>query len=124
VCHSVIEGNAEGHHVVPRAYGGSQGPVVNLCDSCHTKVHKLAHLLEKGKTDTFGLDSEAFSRLNYLASVVVRAKSLMREDPNKRVKVTLTLTVKEANRLDIIKERYRLGSREDVLKYLLNKCAL
>lgn len=34
--------NFEEHHVVPRSYGGENGPTVSLCCDCHTTAHKTA----------------------------------------------------------------------------------
>ena len=30
------------HHVIPREYGGENGPTVTLCGDCHTKIHAEA----------------------------------------------------------------------------------
>lgn len=121
VCHSPFNGNIEIHHVVPRAYGGLNGPTVALCDSCHTRVHKLEKLICSNKTDTFGLDKEAYNRLYSLALVIVRAKRMMKDDPNKVIKVILVLNQKEVRTLDKLKSMLGLKNRSDVYSYAL-KC--
>jgi hypothetical protein len=30
------------HHIIPRAYGGTNGPTVTLCGGCHTLIHSIA----------------------------------------------------------------------------------
>lgn len=110
------------HHIIPRAYGGSDGPMVSICDTCHTRLHKIAtclyskqpyfHLLQ-------GLDQESIKRVLYLATCVVNAKQATENDPNKKVMVVLSLTGQEGQKIDQLKKTLRLTSREQVIKYAL-----
>ena len=42
---------SEDHHIVPRAFGGTDDPDnrVWLCASCHTRLHRIQGLFVKGK---------------------------------------------------------------------------
>ena len=40
----------ERHHVIPRAYGGTNGPQVSLCDSHHSALHQIALKMYTGKS--------------------------------------------------------------------------
>ena len=31
----------DNHHIIPVSYGGQEGPTVDLCQDCHTLVHRL-----------------------------------------------------------------------------------
>lgn len=120
--------NEEVHHVVPRAFGGTDGPLVSLCDSCHSKVHKLANMLLFGRTDFSlleGLDNDSRKRLYYLANVIVRAQKLAENDPNKRTLISFKISGEDAQKLDFLKRVLNVTSREQVynlaLESLFNK---
>lgn len=81
--HSVKEHH---HHVVPRAYGGVDGPQVSLCDSHHSALHEIALRLYS-KKPYFTLltpDPAKNKRLMYLASVAYNARLATENDPNKK----------------------------------------
>ena len=72
----------DSHHMVPRALGGGEGPMVCLCQPCHRKTHELG----KGADDVEGWPPShpvARKRLEILAEVVKKAASMTDKDPNK-----------------------------------------
>ena len=75
-------GTTEGlcrHHVVPRAYGGENGPTVHLCGAHHTLIHDLALKAPTTREVLLRTSSEGsdamYSRLASLVGIIVRAKA-------------------------------------------------
>lgn len=109
----------EQHHIVPRAYGGEDGPVVSLCDSCHTRLHKAAISIAAGKQPdqyTLGLTANAKTKVLYLASCAANAKLATLNDPNKKSVIVIPLTGKETQQIDALKRALRAPSRAAVIK--------
>lgn len=109
----------EVHHVVPRAYGGQNGPLVGLCDTCHSKVHKLSNGQDLSLLN--GLGQQGQTRLKYLAQVIINAKSITNSDPNKLLPVSFKITKEEAQKLEILKSVLGVKSRRDVYKIAVDK---
>lgn len=110
--------NKEEHHVVPRAYGGLDGPTVSLCDSHHTAIHKVALLIEAGKPYlefTKNLDQEQLKKLLYLATVIVNAKLKTLNDPNKYSMVLVKLDRDLSEKVDKLQKIYRV-SRDNLVR--------
>jgi hypothetical protein len=79
-------GNCEEHHVFPQNAGGTDGPLVRLCDTDHTKAHKLALSLHKKKIASeylIGASEEGKKKLMWLAAMIVKAEKATENDPNK-----------------------------------------
>ena len=109
----------EQHHIVPRAYGGSDGPIVSLCDTCHTRLHKAALCIEAHKPVHIfvnGLNQDQQQRLLYLSTCVVNAKLATKNDPNKKSVVVLQFNKQETEQIDRLKKALRLKSRMAVIK--------
>lgn len=109
----------EQHHIVPRAYGGSDGPIVSLCNTCHTRLHKAALCIEAHKPVyqlLNGLNQAQIEKLLYLSSCVVNAKLATKHDPNKRSMVVMHFTNKETEQLDALKKALGAKSRMAVIK--------
>jgi len=129
VCRSKFVGcggsaNREEHHIVPRAAGGSDGPTVSLCDGHHTCLHKIA-LSIKSKKPYFqlllGEPDEAKQKILWLATRVFNAFEAVKNDPNKRVVVILTLDRKKQHQLEVLKKVYpSLRSREALINLALD----
>ena len=109
----------EQHHIIPRAYGGSDGPVVSLCDTCHTRLHKAALCIEANKP-VFpfinGLNQDQQQKLLYLSTCVVNAKLATKNDPNKKSVIVFQLTCQETEQIDRLKKSLGLRSRIAVIK--------
>jgi len=113
------------HHMVPRAYGGVDGPTITLCDSDHNTLHKIAVALKANKsyyTHLQGADSEQRRKLVYLANIVYNAELETRNDPNKSASAMVTLTARHKFMVDKLKKVYPSHrSREAVLLIALEK---
>ena len=85
----------EEHHIVPRAFGGVDGPVALICDSHHAALHKIATRIKSRKSylDLVPTATPAMlKKLAWLATAVVRAEKEVGNDPNKQVLIGLKLS--------------------------------
>lgn len=76
----------EDHHIFPRNAGGTDGPIVSLCDSHHSCIHKLAQRFQSQKPYAELLAGESapnIKKLLWLASAIVKAEAFAANDPNK-----------------------------------------
>lgn len=80
----------EEHHMIPRAYGGQDGPVICLCAVCHSNTHKLADASGKEKPTLQLAQSIAkttnkisLTRLQQLAIIILQSKQITVNDKNK-----------------------------------------
>lgn len=93
------------HHVIPSAFGGSDGPQVSLCSPHHILLHNIAERLLKNRdyqSLLVGLETGCMLRVMFLAFRAAYAEFLTRKEPNKRVHVSVTLPaslVQEVNDL-------------------------
>ena len=117
-----------GHHVIPRAAGGSNGPVVDICNEDHDLTHRLAEKALGGKlTDTslkefireYSNGVEHASKLYWLVSRVVLAFTATKNDPNKKVLVSVSLSAKLAEKLDTLAVVTGRKSRHATLEFLI-----
>ncbi len=109
----------EEHHVIPVAYGGKDGPTVSLCDTHHSKLHRIAVALKGGKNyfrHLAGEDQERTKKILYLSNQVYNAELATRGDPNKAAAVMLGLGARHKDMIDCLKRVYpQAKSREAVL---------
>ena len=61
------------HHVVPQAYGGTNGPQVTLCASHHTVIHQVA-LTEPHRWTEQLDDPRTRGKLEQLVTIIYRAR--------------------------------------------------
>lgn len=113
------------HHVIPRAYGGTDGPTVALCSADHDLLHLIAQKIISGKApeaqallNRVPLSSQ--KRISYLASRVVIAYNALNDDPNKSKSITLRMSGAVSTQLDRLAGFYSC-SREKVLLRLLQQ---
>lgn len=114
------EGNKlHSHHVVPRAYGGIDGPTVTLCTSHHSGIHDAALACYPNRFDKMNqwLEklpylSQSHERFYYLVNVIMNARRLMSKDENKRTGASLSLPPQDAKKLDQIREYLSLGNKK------------
>lgn len=111
------------HHMVPRAYGGVDGPQVSLCDGHHNTLHQLAVAWKSKKPHfhlTQGLPKEWLAKIEYLAGVVCNAELQSRNDPNKSAAVMLHLNHRQKVMVDRLKKVYpAAGSRPAIMALAL-----
>lgn len=107
----------ERHHLIPRAYGGTDGPQVSLCDSHHTALHNIALRLysERSFTDLLTSIPDQDNRLIYLGQVVYKARLLTENDPNKRRVEVVPLTGDTFRKLVKLKTIHK-GSRSKLIE--------
>jgi hypothetical protein len=64
------------HHIVPQAKGGTEGPTVELCATCHLRVHSVAKAMVAGKpyreyaSNLSSLDANQSERVLGLARII------------------------------------------------------
>lgn len=111
------------HHVIPRAYGGSDGPTITLCSGDHSLMHDVALKLINGKshfTLTAGLKPEPLSRLLYLATRVQVAHDYASNDANKKFPIVVGLDRKTNEMLkELVKFKRVKGGRQAVIRELI-----
>lgn len=106
----------EEHHIVPQAYGGSEGPTVTLCDSHHTKIHKIAVALKNKKPySQLLLQESEVKKLMWLANTIYKAELATRDDPNKATTVSLRLSNRHTQMVDHLQRVTGKKSRGAVL---------
>ena len=89
----------EDHHVIPRAFGGNDGPQVRLCSDHHSLLHKMAIMLVPEKQADLahiqqfliGLTTTTAKRTMYLACTAALAERKFSADPNRGVPVSLSI---------------------------------
>ena len=106
------------HHVVPRAYGGADGPTVTICSSHHSGVHDAALACYPNKTSKMNkwlerlpLVRGAHERFFYLVSTIMRARAMMSKDVNKKGSVSTSLSAADNRKLDQICDHLSFGKR-------------
>lgn len=106
----------EDHHIIPRAYGGVDGPTVTICDTHHTKTHRIAECLINQKNYfqyIKGEGPDVVKKLLWLASEIHNACLKMRNDPNKATSTVVTLNARHTHMVDALKKvKPKLRSRE------------
>lgn len=121
---SVPPGNAnrEDHHVFPRNAGGTDGPLVSLCDSHHGTIHKIAERLKRKAAFTDLLESSQLvnKRLCWLAAFIVKAEASVQEgDPNKHYTNSVQLNQQETQMMKKLQSVYPKLKRGDVFRLAL-----
>lgn len=114
----------ERHHLIPRAYGGVDGPQVSLCDKHHMVAHKIAICLKAKKPFEHllvGESEERRKKLIWMASLIVKADRATAGDENKPSKVTVVLSKQDQAMLDHVKTAMGISNRPDVFLQLLRK---
>ncbi len=123
VCHRkfVFAGGTEQphyHHIIPRAFGGTDGPEVSLCDTCHSTAHRIAEQLIKDKPyHQFlqGRDAGRQKHLMWLATRIHQSYLAVQNDPNKATSVSFTLKAADQKLIDDLKPILNVKSREAVI---------
>lgn len=94
----------EFHHPVPRAFGGSNGPVISLCSGHHSNVHDVALRLaaDAPSRDIVGHETPSnIARIYHLARIIVRAMETFGTDPNRKVPIHFSLPFSKNEQLKI-----------------------
>jgi len=111
------------HHIIPQAYGGVNGPTVDLCDTHHSCLHKLAVAVRNRKPyeHIFGTDNPEFrKKLTWLAQQVNNAQALTLGDPNKKLEITIPVNKKMKAQLEELGKIYPHRGRAAIMKLALD----
>lgn len=113
----------ERHHIIPRAYGGIDGPQVSLCDSHHTACHNIALKLYSKKpfTELLTPKEDQNTKILYLATTICNARILTEDDPNKKQVIIFAPKKEVFNKLKSLKRLYGNASRETLIELAINK---
>lgn len=98
----------EKHHITPICYGGPvNGPLVDLCSSCHHDIHKEAEsVTSKSKKNLRYFNPDDFERAKkYIIAIIMAKQQFDRtSNPNNRRKLTIELTDSELTKLHKMKQ--------------------
>jgi hypothetical protein len=106
------------HHVIPRAYGGTDGPQVSICDSHHSALHEIALRLYS-KKPYFNLLTRvpsADKKLLYLASVAYNSRVLTENDPNKKPVLVESVRKETIEKLKQLRSVYPKTNRAKLIE--------
>lgn len=93
VCDVVVAVSQE-HHVVPQSRGGTDGPTVVLCPTCHTATHSAARAMIAGKSpDKYlgYLDHDQRSRAMLLVKSIVLVETTLEDTRNPHPMLAVSL---------------------------------
>lgn len=111
----------ERHHIIPRAFGGTDGPQVSLCSDHHTALHEIGLKLY-AKRPFYEFLSKVPAqdkKLVYLATVACNARIATENDPNKRQMVVLSLNKDHKRMLKALKKILPGRSQPAILEIAL-----
>jgi len=110
------------HHIVPRAYGGTDGPQVSLCSAHNTALHEIALKLytKKPYFDFLTRDPAQDQKLLWLASVAYNARLATENDPNKKPLLVESVRKETMLQLKQLKAVYPKTSRAKLLEAAVN----
>lgn len=111
--------------MVPRAYGGADGPQISLCDSHHNMMHKIAlALITKSNYFKYLSGSkEQDKRSLYLAATIQKSHALYSKDPNKRITVVSSFSSEEMKTIAALKKVLGLKSQSSVVRHAVQLLA-
>ena len=116
--------NKEEHHIFPRNAGGTDGPLVSLCDTDHGTLHNIAKRIQGKKTYKdllIGRDSKGQQKLVWLAVMVVKAEQSVEGDVNKRLQGSVSLSKAEIQMLKRLKSLYPKLGRSEIFSLALRR---
>lgn len=113
------------HHVVPREYGGSRGPTVTLCATCHNFIHAISTKVWVSKDTSYLNKIQSLgsnfnkTKLSYMISVIIKARQATEGDTvigAKAVSLALHLNPEQRRRFSLLKKTLQLSNRELLIK--------
>jgi 5-methylcytosine-specific restriction protein A len=111
------------HHIIPRAYGGVDGPQVSLCSSHHTALHEIALRLYSRKShhDLLTRSPEQNKKLLWLASMAYNARLLTENDPNKKPLLVESVRKETMQKIAKLKTIFPKSNRAMLLELAINE---
>ena len=121
VCNAVFDDSTNkrhDHHIIPRAYGGVDGPTVSICNVDHSVLHEMALKLYSSKPINQFLsgDKSKDNKLIWLAQTCLNARLATENDPNKSQLVVLNLKRESSNHLNKLKQLYPKLSKKRIIE--------
>lgn len=112
------------HHIIPKSYGGVDGPMARLCSGHHDLVHSIAKRLISEKSHyplTQDIsDPDLLQRLMFLASRIQLAHAALANDPEKKLIFTASLKKEVHDKLNALCKYHHLN-KNDMLRVLIEK---
>ena len=87
--------------------------MVSLCDTHHSKLHKVAYAIMGRRSFAsvlLGEDDERKKKICWLASLVVKAEALTKDDPNRHTRVMLSLNKERQAQIAFVRSKLKLNS--------------
>lgn len=116
--------NREDHHIFPRNAGGTDGPLVSLCDTDHTNLHLIAKRMHAKKPFAdilVGRDKEQAKKLVWLGSKAYEAEKLTADDTNKLMLNAVKLSSTDTERMKRLQAVLPKLSRSDIFVLALRR---
>ena len=114
----------QGHHIIPREYGGpKEGPLLDVCATCHLNIHYTAEAEYAGKQPAYLLPAQR-QRASVYVEAIKRAKATYESSgggENLGKKVMVVLPQKDLVRLHKRKSDKGFSSLEKYLLELIYK---
>lgn len=107
------------HHVIPREYGGINGPTVWIDPAIHQAVHRYAHNSKKLDTFLAGYESaEVMARIRMLVTAIKEAEATL--DRAQPTVLQITLKPEEYKKLTELAKRMSV-SEPELVKRLVKR---
>lgn len=119
VCGTLMLDSRHNHHLIPRAFGGLNGPTVDICADDHNVLHRLA--LRRADDPSVILALLGKPRLAYLTNVVRYAREVTKNNKNKRFQLSVTLSGDTGRKLADIKRITGSTNNEQVIGLLISE---
>ena len=107
----------EEHHVVPRAYGGTDGPTVSLCLVCHTRAHK--HAMRVNSVLSLPSTSTYERNLLYLAAVIALSRTSIADTSGRLVKYSGSWNPQTYSQVQKLKHALGFTNQNDLIVYAI-----
>lgn len=78
------------HHVIPREYGGINGPTVNIDPAIHQAVHRYANHQDKLNKFLAGYPAEVRARIQMLVTAVRHAEATLERVQSSVISITFS----------------------------------
>lgn len=111
----------ERHHIIPEAYGGTDGPQVSLCCDHHSLLHEIGLRMYASRPffDLLSKNEAQDKKLIYLATIACNARLLTENDPNKRQMVVVQLSGQQKQMLAALKGVFTKISQPRIMELAL-----
>ena len=112
------------HHVIPRAFGGTDGPQITLCVDHHEFVHDLAKqrkIVSIGSFPNLTESPKCVKILVYLINVIVRSELSTKKDPNRPIRFSCQVPQATMTKLNTIMRVRGIKNHTQFLTNIIDK---